>query len=135
MSANNSTSADCSTSAAVIRCTTWPSPGLSKTAQQPGWLSVTTTSRIWRVSAPTSRNIRESTMSAEPTIITPAVLRGWPLPAPDGGKKARGQVLVVGGAAMTPGAVELSGLAALRVGAGRLTLAVAGSVAPALAVA
>jgi ADP-dependent NAD(P)H-hydrate dehydratase len=44
-------------------------------------------------------------------------------------------VLVVGGAARTPGAAQLTGLAALRVGAGHLTLAVADSVAVALAVA
>jgi ADP-dependent NAD(P)H-hydrate dehydratase len=44
-------------------------------------------------------------------------------------------VVVVGGAAATPGAVALAGLASLRVGAGRVQLAVAGSVAPALAAA
>jgi hydroxyethylthiazole kinase-like uncharacterized protein yjeF len=67
--------------------------------------------------------------------ITPALLRGWPLPSPSGSKYARGQVLVVGGATGSPGAVMLAGLAALRVGAGRLTLAVAEGVAPAVAVA
>lgn len=68
-------------------------------------------------------------------ILTPALLRAWPLP--DGGtsKDARGAVLVIGGARATPGAAMLAGLAALRVGAGRLTLAVAASVAPAVAVA
>ena len=44
-------------------------------------------------------------------------------------------MLVVGGAARTPGAAQLTGLAALRVGAGHLTLAVAESAAVALAVA
>ncbi|QCB95363.1 NAD(P)H-hydrate dehydratase [Cellulomonas shaoxiangyii] len=67
--------------------------------------------------------------------MTPARLRGWPLPEPTGGKDARGSVCVVGGARGTPGAAMLTGLAALRVGAGRLTLAVAGSVAPHVAVA
>lgn len=67
--------------------------------------------------------------------LTPAALRGWPLPDPTGGKDARGSVCVVGGARRTPGAAMLAGLAALRVGAGRLTLAVAGSVAPHVAVA
>lgn len=43
-------------------------------------------------------------------------------------------MVVVGGARRTPGAVRLAGMAALRVGAGHLTLAVAESVAPALAV-
>ncbi|MCK6212556.1 NAD(P)H-hydrate dehydratase [Georgenia sp. EYE_87] len=70
---------------------------------------------------------------AEPVV--PALLRGWPLPEPHGSKYGRGQVLVVGGARATPGAAMLAGLAALRVGGGRLTLAVARSVAPAVAVA
>ncbi len=72
-------------------------------------------------------------MSADP--ITPNFLRDWALPEPGAGKYGRGQVLVVGGAARTPGAAVLSALAALRVGAGRLTLAVARSVAPTVAVA
>jgi hydroxyethylthiazole kinase-like uncharacterized protein yjeF len=42
---------------------------------------------------------------------------------------------VVGGAASTPGGVALAGMASLRVGAGRVQLAVAGSVAPSLAAA
>jgi ADP-dependent NAD(P)H-hydrate dehydratase len=73
----------------------------------------------------------------EPTIITPQRLRDWPLPNPEGGadKKARGTVLVVGGARFTPGAVLLAGVAALRAGAGRLQLAVADSTAVALSIA
>lgn len=67
--------------------------------------------------------------------LTPAVLREWPLPEPEHGKYARGAVVVVGGSPGSPGAVLLSGLASLRVGAGKLSLAVAASVAPALAVA
>ena len=61
----------------------------------------------------------------EPELVTPELLRDWPLPAPGGSKKSRGQVVVVGGAARTPGGVVLSGLAALRVGAGHLQLALA----------
>jgi ADP-dependent NAD(P)H-hydrate dehydratase len=68
-------------------------------------------------------------------VITPDLLRDWPLPSAGEGKYSRGQVVVVGGAARTPGAAMLGALAALRVGAGRLTLAVAGSVAPHVAVA
>lgn len=71
----------------------------------------------------------------DPVPVTPALLRDWTLPQPDGAKRSRGQVLVVGGSPSTPGAVELAGLAALRVGAGVLALAVAASCAPALAVA
>ena len=65
--------------------------------------------------------------------IVPADLA--PLPEPGSSKRDRGDVLVVGGARKTPGAAALTGIAALRVGAGRLTLAVAESVAGALAVA
>ncbi|MBI9113532.1 NAD(P)H-hydrate dehydratase [Sanguibacter suaedae] len=76
-------------------------------------------------------------MSADtsPVPLTPALLRSWGLPKDASSKYERGQVLVVGGARQTPGAVLLTGVSALRVGAGRLTLAVAASVAPALAVA
>lgn len=68
-------------------------------------------------------------------IITPTFLRNWPLPAPGASKSSRGRILIVGGARRLPGAAGLAGLAALRVGAGVLTLAVADSAAVALAVA
>lgn len=67
--------------------------------------------------------------------ITPSSLRAWPLPATGSSKYGKGQVLVVGGARATPGAAMLAGQAALRVGAGRLVLAVAASVAAQVAVA
>jgi ADP-dependent NAD(P)H-hydrate dehydratase len=70
-----------------------------------------------------------------PTVITPNLLREWTLPGGGDSKYGRGQVVVVGGALRSPGAAQLAGLAALRVGAGRLTLAVARSVAPHVAVA
>jgi ADP-dependent NAD(P)H-hydrate dehydratase len=69
----------------------------------------------------------------EPDLVTPELLREWTLPDPAGSKKSRGQLVVVGGAARTPGAVVLGGLAALRVGAGHVQLALASSVAPAVA--
>ncbi|MDQ1582209.1 MAG: ADP-dependent NAD(P)H-hydrate dehydratase [Microbacteriaceae bacterium] len=69
------------------------------------------------------------------TPVDAAFLREWPLPKPGDSKRARGDVLVIGGAARSPGAAQLAGLAALRVGAGRLTLAVGSSVAAAVAVA
>jgi hydroxyethylthiazole kinase-like uncharacterized protein yjeF len=62
-------------------------------------------------------------------ILSPAGFRDWPLPKPDGDKSSRGRVLVIGGARSAPGAAMLAGLAALRVGAGVLTLAVGESVA------
>jgi hydroxyethylthiazole kinase-like uncharacterized protein yjeF len=70
-------------------------------------------------------------------VVSSQLLRDWPLPDvdDDGGKAARGTVVVIGGALDTPGAVLLAGLAALRVGAGKLTLATAAANAPALAVA
>ncbi|MET3950825.1 ADP/ATP-dependent (S)-NAD(P)H-hydrate dehydratase [Arthrobacter sp. UYEF36] len=70
-----------------------------------------------------------------PEPVTPTMLRDWPLPGGGSGKDDRGSVLVIGGARMTPGAALLAGVAALRSGAGRLTLAVAESVAVHLAVA
>lgn len=69
----------------------------------------------------------------DPELVTPELLRDWRLPDPASDKKARGQVVIIGGASRTPGGVALAGLAALRVGAGHVQLAVADSVAPALA--
>jgi hydroxyethylthiazole kinase-like uncharacterized protein yjeF len=67
-------------------------------------------------------------------VVTPQLLRDWPLPLPDGGKGSRGTVLVVGGSRYTPGAALLAGVAALRAGAGVLQLAVAESTAAALSI-
>lgn len=69
--------------------------------------------------------------------VTPDLLRGWPLPqhADGAGKHDRGAVLVVGGATGTPGAVLLAGLAAMRVGAGTLTIATVQATAVAVGVA
>lgn len=72
---------------------------------------------------------------SEDRVLSPAALRDWPLPVPDGaGKKPRGTVLIVGGSRGTPGAVLLAGLAALRSGAGTLQMAAPESVAVALAI-
>jgi hydroxyethylthiazole kinase-like uncharacterized protein yjeF len=70
----------------------------------------------------------------EPVEVTSELLRQWQLPDTGSSKDQRGDVLVIGGAERTPGAVQLAGLAALRVGAGRLSLALAAPVAGALAV-
>ncbi|MCD4524134.1 NAD(P)H-hydrate dehydratase [Nocardioides sp. cx-173] len=72
---------------------------------------------------------------SEPTVVTPAVLRDWALPAAGEGKQARGRVCVVGGTSATPGAVLVAGEASLRAGGGVLALATAAAAAPALAVA
>lgn len=58
-----------------------------------------------------------------PSIVTSAVLRDWPLPAPDGGKEQRGRLLVVAGTTTTSGAALLAAEAGLRAGAGKLTVA------------
>jgi ADP-dependent NAD(P)H-hydrate dehydratase len=76
-----------------------------------------------------------SPSSSEPEAITPDLLRGWPLPGTGDSKYGRGQLIVIGGATRSPGAAMLAAVAALRVGAGRLTLAVAESVAPHVGVA
>jgi ADP-dependent NAD(P)H-hydrate dehydratase len=74
-------------------------------------------------------------MSARAERVTPRLLKRWGQPQPGESKYDRGVVLVVGGARRSPGAVALAGVAALRVGAGRLTLGAAGSVADGLAIA
>jgi hydroxyethylthiazole kinase-like uncharacterized protein yjeF len=59
------------------------------------------------------------------TPLDPAWLAANPLPAPDADtdKNARGRVLVAGGSLTVPGALRLTGTAALRAGAGKLQLA------------
>jgi len=72
-----------------------------------------------------------------PKNLDAALLSGWPLPvhAADDDKEARGQVLVIGGSRETPGAVLLAAIAALRAGAGKLTIGCGASIAPQLAAA
>jgi ADP-dependent NAD(P)H-hydrate dehydratase len=72
-----------------------------------------------------------------PTEVTPLVLAELrpPVPAADATKGDRGTVLVVGGSAETAGALILAGLAALRVGAGKLQLATDPALTTALAIA
>src|SRR3954447_13883015 len=67
---------------------------------------------------------------SDPTPITSALLREWTPSGTDSGT-----VLVVGGARRSPGAVLLSGIAALRIGAVTLQLAVAERHASALGLA
>lgn len=58
--------------------------------------------------------------SVEPTTVTPELLRRWGLPEPGDSKNSRGTAMIVGGSALSPGAVVLAGEAALRVGAGKV---------------
>ncbi|WP_313544021.1 NAD(P)H-hydrate dehydratase [Leifsonia aquatica] len=76
-----------------------------------------------------------SSTDRDPVKVDLSLLRAWPLPEPGGSKRSRGEVVVVGGAGRSPGAALLAGRAALRVGAGRLTLAVGESTAAEVAVA
>ena len=75
-------------------------------------------------------------MSA-PAEIDLALLKSLPLPRLDGesDKDARGRMLVVAGGAEVPGAAILTGLAALRAGAGKLQLAATTAYAMPLALA
>lgn len=70
-----------------------------------------------------------------PEVVTPDLLKQWPLPRLAADKESRGRVLVVGGSRDTPGAVRLAAEAALRVGAGKVQVVTARSAATALAVA
>jgi ADP-dependent NAD(P)H-hydrate dehydratase len=68
--------------------------------------------------------------------VTPELLRQMPLPDPgEGDKRARGNVLIIGGSREVPGAALLAGVSALRAGGGRLQIATCASNASALAVA
>lgn len=68
---------------------------------------------------------------SKPTPVTPELLRSMPLPRHQEGddKDGRGRVLVVGGSVEVPGAALLSGIGALRAGAGKLQMATCRSVA------
>lgn len=69
------------------------------------------------------RPIRSSPLVAE--TLDRDWLAGHPLPSPGEGadKNARGRVLLAGGAHFVPGALRLTGEAALRAGAGKLQMA------------
>ena len=58
-------------------------------------------------------------------VLDAGWLRDHPLPTHEGetDKNSRGRVLAVGGAALVPGALRLTGEAALRAGAGKLRMA------------
>jgi ADP-dependent NAD(P)H-hydrate dehydratase len=78
-----------------------------------------------------------SSRHPEATDIVAAALREWPLPMPGtaGDKEVRGHMLIVGGSREMPGAVILAANAAMRAGAGKLTIATSASVAALVAMA
>ena len=69
--------------------------------------------------------------------LSAETLAQWPLPKPssDGDKEERGRVLVIGGSREMPGAVILAANAALRAGAGKVTIGIGTSVAQLVALA
>ncbi|RYY91718.1 MAG: NAD(P)H-hydrate dehydratase [Comamonadaceae bacterium] len=76
-------------------------------------------------------------MRAAARALDARALARWPLPDPgaDADKEGRGHVLVVAGSEEVPGAALLAAVAALRAGAGKLTIAAPRSVAMGLALA
>jgi ADP-dependent NAD(P)H-hydrate dehydratase len=81
--------------------------------------------------------MEQTTNPSRPRDVDAALLRAWPLPVPggDADKEQRGHVLVLGGSREMPGAVILAATAALRAGAGKLTIATGNSVAQLVALA
>jgi hydroxyethylthiazole kinase-like uncharacterized protein yjeF len=75
--------------------------------------------------------------NARPRDVDDSLLRAWPLPLPasEGDKEARGHVLILGGSREMPGAIILAATAAMRAGAGKLTIATGRSVAQLVALA
>lgn len=73
--------------------------------------------------------------AAAPRKLDPGSLRDWPLPqlAEDADKEQRGRIVLVAGSREIPGAAVLAATAALRVGAGKLVIATAASVAQQMA--
>ena len=69
------------------------------------------------------------------TLVGPALLRDWPLPALGADKEDRGRLVVVAGSRDTPGAGLLSVEGAFRAGAGKVCLATVESAAAVLATA
>ena len=66
--------------------------------------------------------------------LTRAALREFPLPEQsDGGKDDHGRLLIVAGSRQVPGSAILAAMSSLRSGAGKLRIATAASVAPAMA--
>lgn len=75
--------------------------------------------------------------TTRPRALTESLLRRWPLPQPgeDADKEVRGHVLVVAGSHEMPGAAMLAAIAALRAGAGKLTVAAPERISQGLALA
>lgn len=71
-----------------------------------------------------------------PRALTAAELKRFPIPPVEGGSKdERGKLLIVGGSREVSGAPSISATAAMRAGAGKITIATVASVAPQLGIA
>ena len=70
-------------------------------------------------------------MNPEPTPLDSGWIAAHALPVHGGGtdKNSRGRVLAIGGSALSPGAIRLTGEAALRVGSGKVQIATLASAA------
>jgi len=70
-------------------------------------------------------------------VINPECLRHWPLPMPqrEGDKEERGHLLVLAGSHEMPGSVLMTGEAAFRAGAGKVTIATCAGIAGGVALA
>jgi hydroxyethylthiazole kinase-like uncharacterized protein yjeF len=78
----------------------------------------------------------EEHATSRPAALDEELLRAWPLPLDEEGDKlSRGTVLVVAGSVNTAGAAILAGIAALRMGAGRLQIATPASISVGLSIA
>ena len=78
--------------------------------------------------------MRDSAASQPVITIDDDVLRDWPLSQPEeGDKEERGRVVIVAGCAEIPGAGVLAAIAALRAGAGKVTIATPASIADRMA--
>jgi ADP-dependent NAD(P)H-hydrate dehydratase len=73
--------------------------------------------------------------TADPVVVTAGLLKDLPLPDSGSDKSSRGHVLVLAGTSSTPGAALLAAEAALRAGAGKLTVMTCASTVSSLAVA
>lgn len=84
-----------------------------------------------------ARTLPPQPAGPRPRTLTEGLLRRWPLPQPgeDADKESRGHVLIVAGSHEMPGAALLAAVAALRAGAGKLTVAAPERVAQGLALA
>lgn len=81
--------------------------------------------------------MKENELNLSVISLNARLLQDWPLPMPpdEGDKEERGRVLVIAGSREMPGAVILAANAALRAGAGKLTIATGASAAPLVALA